>query len=457
MKPMTVQQVVSACGGTFLGPQDMLSSPISGIAIDNRKVSAGNLFIPIRGERFDGHDFIPAAFETGALVCLSSRPLEGDYPCIRVADTQDALQDIAAFYRGLFAIKAIGITGSVGKTTTKEMIASVLSQRFRVCKSPGNLNNQIGVPLTLFGLQPGDQVAVIEMGTNHFGEIDRLARMVQPDVCFLTNIGEAHIEHLGSRAGILRAKCEMLAHMKPGGRVYVNGDDDMLRTLARSRGDVVTFGLDEGNDIRALDVQDMGLEGMHFTACVEGRRLEVLVPSPGRHMVLNALAAIAAGRELGLDTDEIRRGIAAYQPVGGRMKIERAGGITVLNDVYNANPGSVRAAIDVLAHAQGRKVAILGDMLELGEQAMAYHRQIGEYAAAAGLDALYCVGPLSQSMAQGARQAGMACVQHAADQQGLLLGLPGQIMPGDTVLVKASRGMGLEKTVAFLLEHAQQP
>lgn len=450
MKGFLLGEAVKAVKGTYRGERGALKREIKGVVIDNRKVEPGFLFVPIKGERFDGHDFILPAYEAGALACATERELEADRPYILVEDSLAAFQALAEFYKSLFDVKTIGITGSVGKTTTKEMIASVLSQDYSVLKSEGNLNNQTGVPLTVFRLEDCYDVAVVEMGTNHFGEIRNLAKIARPDLCFLTNIGEAHIEHLGSKEGILKAKAEMLEYKNEGGRVFVNGDDPYLAKLKEKRTDVTTFGLDEKNDIYAKDVAAKGLEGTDFTACFSGRELALRVPSPGGHMVYNALAAVAAGLALGMEPEAVAKGIAEYAPVSGRMCIEKKNGITVLNDVYNANPGSVRAALDVLAYAQGRKVCVLGDMLELGENAEQYHRETGAYAAK-NADCVVCVGALAEQICRGAEEVGGTALWFGTQEE-LLEKIGGIVRPGDTVLVKASRGMRLEHTVERLLK-----
>lgn len=451
MVELTLQQIVSACGGTFQGESDLLSHKVSHITIDSRQVQPGCLFVPIRGERFDGHQFIPSAYESGAVCALSERPLDTEHPYILVPSTLQAFQDIAAFYKSLFPISTIGITGSVGKTTTKEMISSVLSQQFDVLKSQGNLNNQTGVPLNIFRLERHHQAAVIEMGTNHFGEIRNLAKIVRPNYCFLTNIGEAHIEHLGSKDGILQAKSEMLEYMQEGGTVFINGDDPYLQKLQRSRQDVVAFGLTPSCQIYGTDLVSLGLEGTDFTLHLEGEQFSFHVPAPGKHMVYNALAAIGAGLALHMDMAAIQQGVASYAPLSGRMDIQKAQSITVLNDCYNANPGSMKASLDVLSYAAGRKVCILGDMFELGEKSQMYHQQIGAHAAQLGIDLILCVGSLAKEIAQGAQQEGSQQVHHFSTQQQLIDALPWLIQPGDTILVKASHGMALDQTVSYLL------
>lgn len=450
MKGFLLKDAVSAVGGVYYGEEDALLKTVKGVVIDNRKVEDDFLFVPIRGERFDGHDFIPAAYDAGALACITQKALNTQQPYILVDDSSAAFRSLAEFYKTLFDVKTIGITGSVGKTTTKEMIAGVLSKSFNVLKTEGNLNNQTGVPLTVLRLEDDHDAAVVEMGTNHFGEIRNLSKIARPDLCFLTNIGEAHIEHLGSKDGILKAKSEMLEYMNENGRVFVNGDDPYLRKLKESRTDVTTFGLENNNDIYAKEIVNKGLDGTDFVACFCGRELFVHVPSPGIHMVYNALSAIAAGLALGMEPEAVAEGIAEYEPISGRMCIEKKNGITVLNDVYNANPGSVRAALDVLSYAAGRKVCVLGDMFELGENAAAYHYETGAYAAKKA-DLVVGVGTLAEQIFAGAQETG-GDARWFKTQDELLEALDGIIKADDTVLVKASHGMHLEHTVDRLLK-----
>ena len=449
MKSFTVKEAAEAAGGVFMGDGALLDCPVTGVAIDNRRIKPGDLFVAIAGEKNDGHDYIASALEAGAVCALSHKHVEG--PHILVPDTLTAFQALASWYRCRFDIKVIGVTGSVGKTTTKEMLYSVLSERFSVQKTEGNFNNQTGVPITLFTIDDGFDAAVVEMGTNHFGEIDRLAAAAKPDYCVFTNIGDAHIEFLGSREGILRAKIAMLAHMRPGGSVFVNGDDPLLKKLRDTRGDCVSFGLSGSCDVRAEDVVPDGLMGSGFTLVTGQERIAMKVPAPGAHMVTNALCAAAVGLRMGMTPEEIKAGVAAYKPLAGRMKIERKNGIVVINDVYNANPSSVKASIGVLHYAKGRTVAVLGDMLELGADSAKRHFDVGTFAAEQGVDVVLCVGPLSKNTCEGAAKGG-AAARHFETQEELLGAIDGIIEPGDTVLVKASRGMKLEITVEHLLK-----
>ncbi len=451
MQEFCLHEAALACGGTLFAPGNLR---VTSVVIDSRKADPGALFVPIRGERFDGHAFMEAALSAGACCTLSEHPLDPAVPHIRVADTGRAFLDLAGYYKSRFpGLKTVGITGSVGKTTTKECVASALAARFRVLKNEGNLNNQTGVPLTLFRLMPEDQAAVIEMGTNHFGEIESLARAVRPDICLFTNIGEAHIEHFGSREGILRGKTEMLAHMAPGGRIILNGDDDMLIALKKAREDVITFGLGAHNSYQALDVEDDGLLGLSFTVLYENdARFRLTVPAPGMHMVYNGLAAFAVGRALGMRPEEIQKGLLSYAPVGGRMSISQGNGLTVINDTYNASPAAMKAALDVLQKASGRKVCVLGDMLELGERGLEYHRDVGAYAASCGVDVMLCAGTLARGIYEGAQEAGAKEAHYFPNREALLFRLTQYLQPGDTVLVKASHSMGFDAIVDGLLE-----
>lgn len=446
MIPVLLSDAVSACGGRFVGDPALLAESICDVCIDSRAVTPGALYVPIAGERFDGHTFIPSAREKGAVCVLTAKALE-EPPYILVDDTLLGLQKLAAWYRSLFDIPVVGITGSAGKTSIKEMVAAVLSIRFSVLKTKGNLNNQTGVPLTVFRLDRTHEAAVIEMGTNHFGEIRALSAVVQPTICLFSNIGVAHIEFFGSREGILKGKAEMIEHMRPGGSVIVNGDDDMLIRLP----DTVRYGLGESNDVRGIDLQDLGLDGTAFTALCGGASLRMTVPAPGKHMVHNALAAIAVGRALGMALPELRDGVESFVAPAGRMDIKKTPRFTVLDDTYNANPPSVMAAIDVLESVGGRRVCVLGDMLELGRQSDEFHEVVGMYAAIHGIDLIVCVGPNSEQTFLGVHALAPHRARYFETQETLLSILPLLLRDGDTVLVKASRGMHLERTVELLM------
>lgn len=450
MKSITLQQVINAVNGTFMGDPALLEREITDVSIDSRTIKNNALFVAIKGDRFDGHTFIPDVLTKGALAAISSQPAEGNI--ILVSDTLEAYQKLAAFYRSLYDIPFIGITGSVGKTTTKELVSTVLSQRFNTHKNIGNLNNQTGVPQTLFKLEESHETAVIEMGTNHFGEIDSLAKMVQPNICIITNIGESHIEFLGSKEGILKAKSEMFTHRKPDSKIIVNGNDPLLRTLIGKYPELITYGIGPECDIYATDLKENALEGTHFTAHFIGQTAEIFVPAPGEYMVQNALCALATGLSLGMDIQAIKDGIASFQPTAGRMHIIRKQDLTIINDAYNANPTSMSASIKTVCGLDGRSVLILGDMFELGEKELEYHKQMGEFAAAQKADLLLCVGKLSFEMYMGAISKGCRAM-YFANKDILLRELPELLEDGDTILIKASHSMHLDEVAKWLDEN----
>ena len=438
MIPFPIQQAIEITGGAYRGPDALVKESFTSVSIDTRTLVPGALYVPVKGDVFDGHRFIPNAFEKGAILTLSE--VDTPYPHILVKDSVKAFQALAHAYRCRFSLPLVGITGSAGKTTTRGMVSAVLSTVYNTHSTTGNLNNQTGVPQVLFGLMPEHQCAVVEMGTNHFGEIDALAAMSEPTVCLLTNIGEAHIEFFGSRAGIFRGKTEMLPHMRPGGRIIVNGDDEFLRKIPNA----FTFGFGADCDLRAQDAEENDLFGARFTACWGKEKLPIQLQVPGHHMILNALAAVAVGLALRVPTEKIQAGLAAFTPINGRMVVEKLPRFTLLNDVYNANPTSMEASLQILSRAEGRKVCILGDMLELGDQAPALHLRVAETAKALGIDRILGVGPLFESAVQVAGGLGFST------QDDLIAALPSLLLDGDVILVKGSRGMHLEKTAAFL-------
>lgn len=448
MKKMTIKEIAGACGGKFFGDDKLLGFSVDDIGTDTRKMKPGCLFIPIKGENFDGHDYIDEAFKEGASVTLSENDVAGR-PYIKVKSTFQALKDIAEYYRSLFDIKVIAVTGSVGKTTTKEMIYSVLAQKYNVLKSEKNYNNEIGVPLTLFNLTDGHETAVIEMGMNHFGEISRLSKAARPDVCVITNIGHSHIEFLGSREGILKAKAEIFDYMNAGGTAVLNGDDDMLQKTKEHGFKTVFYGFGKGCEVNIAGFENLDFESSKADIYYKGGLTELKIPAPGRHMAYAAGAAYAVGKMFGIDDESIERGIKSFEPVGMRMEVIETGRITVLNDAYNASPESVKAAAEVLITAYGRKVCVLGDMFELGGKAPELHRSVGEYIAACGADVLLCAGGLSKHTAEGASEAGIYAKWFETRDE-MVEKLNDYIKEGDTVLVKASRGMHFEDVVEAL-------
>ena len=452
MKHMTLTEITRACRGVYHGDSALAAVEVSSVTIDSRKVVKGSLFIAIKGARVDGHDLIPQTMESGALCALSERDL-GDvpFPYILVDSCRQALKDLAEHYRRSLDIRVVGISGSVGKTSTKEMIASVLSQRYQVLKTEGNFNNEVGLPLTVFRIREEHEVAVLEMGISDFGEMTRLARIARPDICVITNIGCAHLEQLKDRDGILKAKTEMFAFMNPNGQILLNGDDDKLRTYTPENGlQPVYFGLGEHCSFRAEQVVDQGLRGTDAEFVTPDSRFSAHISIPGSHMVHNAMAGIAVGRLLGLTDSEIRAGIEALVPLAGRNHLIETDTFVIIDDCYNANPASMKASLDVLAKADTRTAAILGDMGELGDNWKALHREVGRYAAELGIQILICIGEMAKEIAAAAREAGATEVCHYADKQGFFAELDRLLKPGDSILVKASHMMEFPEIVERL-------
>ena len=478
MKNMTLENLAAACEGKLVCKGQVPEREASGVVIDSRKAKEGCVFLAVKGERTDGHRFIRDVFAKGALgVVCEQLPEDAAGPCILVEDSLKALRQIAAFYREQLPAKVVGITGSVGKTSTKEFVAAVLAQKYRVHKTQGNYNNEIGVPLTVLSMPEETEAAVLEMGINHFGEMHRLSRIAQPDICVLTNIGQCHLEYLGSREGILKAKSEIFDFMRPDGSVILNGDDDMLATLVQVKGKapacygIPAIGRDEDGkyEVYAENIRMQGILGSEAVFCRHGESFPVHIPLPGEHMVYNALAAAAVGFQMGLTQEEIAAGIASVRSVSGRSRVIRAGSRILIDDCYNANPVSMEAAIDLLTGAgrngaggrpdgkAGRTVAVLGDMFELGEKENELHERIGRYLIEKGVDCIICTGTLSASMYQGALAAAeekgrqpSGGIHYFPDRQKLLGGIDSLLMPEDMILVKASHSMGFEAVTEHL-------
>ena len=457
MEPMTVGQIAAAVDGVWLNPSENASA-VTAVCTDSRALTPGCLFLPWVGERFDGHDFIDAALASGAAGCLCARAperLREDKFYIQVADTRLALRALASAYRGQFSIPVVQITGSVGKTTTKEMTAAVLGARHRVWKTPENYNHDIGTPLTLLGLTREHEAAVIETGMNHFGEIEYLTEMVRPDIAVISNIGDAHIEYLGSREGILKAKCEIFKHLKKDGLAILNGDDALLDTV-----DVpfrtVRCGKSERCQARITEVADHGVEGICCTVVTEKDRYELSIPAPGEHMAYAAAIATAVGEALGLSREEIARGAAAYVPVGSRMRVLRLPERRlILDDCYNANPQSVAAALEVLARTErDRKIAVLGDMGELGELGDRAHYNMGALAAMLGVDLVFAIGGGDRAgrIADGVAQSGGSVLYFPTKEEALPELRQQMKPPGTVMLAKASHAMKFEWLVERLRE-----
>lgn len=460
MKNLTLKNMAQACNGTLVLPEGMSSEELehketTSVVIDSRKVTKDGMFVAVKGERQDGHSFIPAVAQAGVLGVICEREPEGcEIPYILVEDSLTAFRKIAAFYREQLSIPVVGITGSVGKTSTKEFIASVLSQKFKVCKTQKNFNNEIGLPMTVLSIQPEDEAAVLEMGISDFGEMTRLTRIAKPDTCVITNIGTCHLENLGDRDGVLKAKTEIFKSMNPKGHIVLNGDDDKLATVSEYNGvKPVFFGLNAERDVYADQIESKGLKGVACRIHLGEDAFDVLVPTPGIHMVYNALAAAAVGRIYGLSIEEIKRGIESLETIRGRFKMIETDKFLVVDDCYNANPMSMKASLDVLHDGEGRRVAILGDMGELGENEIALHEEVGTHAAQCGIDVCICVGALSVHMAEAARKADQEFkVIYEESRESLLEHLGDLVQEGDTILVKASHFMQFEEVVKALEE-----
>ncbi len=457
MEPITVQQLLKAVNGHLL--QDYpLEQTITKVETDSRTIHPGSVFLPLVGERFDGHTYIESALEAGAAGCFTAWEPEHYVPgkfYIKVSNTQKALRDLARWYKTQFAIPFVAVTGSVGKTTTKDMIAAVLGEHYKVHKTQGNFNNAVGLPLTLLDLDHTHQICVVEMGMNHAGEIDYLSGIVEPDVAVITNIGDAHIENLGSRENILAAKFEIFNHMKRDAPAILNGDDPLLRSKQESlTRPVLWCGAGEDCDYRAKEIHSDGEKVMQCVAVTPEGSYDLEIPALGQHMIYPALMALAVGTRYGLSREEMVRGVLHFAPTKMRMNVVRCGEhLVVLDDTYNANPQSVRAAIQVLADSKGKKrIAVLGDMLELGPLAPALHGGIGEVAAECGLDCLICVGELSRHTADSAEACGMKEVYWRPNKKEALAVLDQVVTSDCTVLVKASRGMEFEEFVSYLKE-----
>ena len=446
MTPCTAREICAAVGGTLL--QDS-GAPVTGVTTDSRAVQPGQLFIPLVGERFDGHAYIAKALDGGAAGCLTAAAPETLLPgklYIQVVDTRLALKALASWYRDKFDLPVVQVTGSAGKTTTKEMIASVLSQRYNTLRTEGNFNNDIGAPLTLLRLMPEHQAAVIETGMNHFGEIRYLGEMVRPDIAVITNVGDAHIENLGNtRQGILRAKCEIFENLTPEGIAVLNGDDELLNTVTLPQ-TILRCGVDDGCGVRVTDIDDRGLEGVACTVTIEGEHYRLTTSAPGRYMIYPMAMAAAIGRRLGLTGEEIAAGVAAYTTVGSRMHLIRLPGERlVIDDCYNANPQSMAEGLRMLAASPAQhRVAVLGDMGELGQLTAQAHRDMGALTRRLGLTAV-AVGEKMHALTETDPQA-----QWFATVEEAMPAIRQLFTPGTAVLVKASHAMHFERIVKEL-------
>ena len=467
MKNMSLRNIARAVGGTLCmeGAAVDVDADLTearGVVCDSRKIEKGFIFIATVGERVDGHSFIENVFEMGALgVVCEKAPKNPKGAYILVDDSFQALKDMAEFYLSGLNVKVVGITGSVGKTSTKEFVASVLSKGFRVQKTEGNFNNEVGLPLTVLQIRDDCEAAVLEMGISDFGEMRRLSKIAKPDICVITNIGQCHLENLGTRDGILKAKSEIFEYMKENGSICLNGDDDKLAAVKNVRGiEPLFFGSSKEYSVYAGDYKDNGLFGGSVTINIntgnERTKFRADIPLPGAHMVSNALAAAAVGLIMGIPAEKIRQGINDVKPLGGRSNIIHGARFTVIDDCYNANPVSMKAALDLLTmsdlNTSPRRVAVLGDMFDLGKNERGLHAEVGRYAAGLEIHVIVCTGSLCKHMyeaAKGAENSGKE-LYYFEDKTSMLRGLFGILWDKDTVLIKASHGMHFEEIVEMV-------
>lgn len=448
METLSIRDIASA-----LGVPCPLDGEVTEVCTDSRQIAPGCLFVAIEGENFDGHDFIGSAIEQGASCALAHRP--GGYPAgkvLRVADTKKALLDLSAWYRAQMPVRVAGITGSVGKTTTKEMTAAVLSARFSTVKTQGNLNNEIGMPKTLFAIGKDTQAAVVEMGMSGFGEIKELARAARPELGVITNVGVAHMEQLGSRENILKAKLELAECLPQGATLLLCGDNDLLSGVKIPGLSILFYGIDNETSHLRGTIKDSTPLSTSFTISWQGRDWPAVIPGAGKHLVLAALAAFGVGVSMGMDPEEAASALSKYSPAGMRQRAVERRGVTVIEDCYNASPDSMAAALLTLGSfpCGGRRIFVASDMLELGSITAESHRRAGEQAAASGADVLLAFGEASRETIAGAKAAGMREAYFYPDKPSLCAALEELVRPGDLVWFKASRSMKLEEVVEEL-------
>lgn len=444
----TLAEIAAFCGGKLCGDGN---TEVTAFYTDSRKTEPGAMFVPIRGENTDAHRFIPQVFAAGAAAVFSEETLESSAGnVVYVENTIAALQAVAAAHRARFAIPVIGITGSVGKTTTKEMVALAVSAGRRVMKTAGNANSQIGLPLTVLRLAPEDEAAIVEMGVSMPGEMARIARVAKPNLALVTNIGVSHIEYMKTRENILAEKMHIADYIPQGGTVLVNGDDDLLSTLQSDENRrILRFGMQEGCDYRAVDLKT-DAKGTHFV-CVHGAQaFPMYVPAAGEHNVRNALAALAVAEMLGVPAAAAIQAIQGYTPPAMRQQIFEANGITLIDDTYNASPDSTKAALKLLTQLEtrGKRYAVLADMLELGDYAAQSHFEVGAAARALSVDFLVCIGSLAKNMIDGFDNASQS--KWFETNEAAIQFLKAELKAGDCVLCKGSRGMAVDEIIRAL-------
>ncbi len=456
MKGFTLKELQNVTSGRLVNAESVKSVEIKRVVSDSRKVAYGTLFLCIKGEKVDGHNFAKQAIDNGALAVVAEKEIPGFFgPVLLVNSVAQATLLMAEYRRTLLDIPFIGITGSVGKTSTKEFIASVLATTYKVHKTEGNLNNEWGVPFTIFEIEDDAEIAVIEMGISNFGEMSILSRIVKPDIVVITNIGEAHLEYLGNRDGVLKAKTEIFKYMNKHGLVVLNGDDDKLRTIEQVYEiKPLFYGLNRNNNSYPSHIHKTDANGsefnLSFTDTEANLSLHVNLPLPGKHMIANAAAAYLIGVKLGVSILDIKAALEKISTLVGRNNIIKTDDYTIIDDCYNASPTSMKSSIDLLKLYKSRQVAILGDMLELGEDSSLLHAKVGEYAAKAGIDVIVCIGLNSKQIYLSAKMSTDKEVYHFPNVEECIETLPKILIKGDTVLVKASNAMHLGDIVSFI-------
>ncbi|SCI72060.1 UDP-N-acetylmuramoyl-tripeptide--D-alanyl-D-alanine ligase [uncultured Clostridium sp.] len=455
MESLSIKELVEASNGTLVQGNEL--DTIKNIVIDSRKATDVDAFLAIIGENLDGHNFMQSALENGCKTFIKNKSngikiISSDINLIEVEDTTKALGDIAKYYKGKFKIPYIGVTGSVGKTTTKDMIYAAISTEFNTLKNEGNFNNHIGVPLTLFNLNSKHECAIIEMGMSNFNEIEYLANIVNPKIGVISNIGLSHIENLGSQDGILKAKLEITSNFDKSNTLIVNGDDKYLKKICKDdlEYDLKTFGFDKNNDIYCTDYS-ISEDSLNFNCVIDGKEEEIFIPTVGKHNIYNAMASILVGLSLGMNLEDIKTGLRNFKASKMRLDIIKKDNITIINDAYNASPDSMKAALDILGRYKNRRVAILGDIFEMGEHSEYGHRLVGEYTIN-NTDILITIGKDSKYISDESIKLGLNedNVYHFCNKETAIEQLSDIINDGDVVLVKASRGMQLENIVQYL-------
>lgn len=450
MKSLRLSQIANACGGSYSDDVE-----INGVCIDTRKITKGCLFICIKGERFDAHEFVDEAFEKGAGAVMICEDISVNGPYVKVEDTQKALLLLGGYYRSLFSLPLVGLTGSVGKTTTKEFTYLVVNAKYNAIKTQGNLNNEIGLPQMLFQIDDSVEAAVIEMGMNHFGEISRLSRAAKPTVGVITNIGVSHIENLGSRDGILKAKLEILEGLEENAPLILNGDDDKLSTVKCDNHKIYFYGINNG-DFKASDIVENNGK-TSFTVNYFGNKQEITIPTIGIHNVYNALAAFSVGYVLDIDPEVSAKALENYEPAGMRQKTVVKAGITCIEDCYNASPDSMKAALKTLHDTKGnKKIAVLADMLELGDYSQKAHSDVGKMVGENKIDYLLAYGNDAKYYVSNAKENGVENSYLFEDKETLAQKLYELADEGDVIIFKGSRGMKLEEVINSLYKRLEK-